>query len=169
MFKKCQIFLSYSIKTQEKFKTMNSINRKYLLIQTWKCYFDQRYLSCLKFKIILERKKKKFFNINQVFPYTARFKKGHTGIPKLWTQKLDSRRWTLDAGSWTLDAGSWTLDAGLFTLNSGLWALDSGRWTLDSARWILDARLWTLDSGCWTLDSGRWNLDAGPWRLHLGS
>ena len=141
-------------KTQEKFKTMNSINRKYLLIQTWKCYFDQQYLSCLKFKIILERKKK-FFNINQVFPYAARFKKGHTAIPKLWTQKLDARCWTLDAGSWTLYVELGTLDA-------GLWTLDAGFWTLDSERW-------TLDAGLWTLDSGRWTLDAGPWTLHLGS
>ena len=155
MFKKCQIFLSYSIKTQEKFKTMNSINRKYLLIQT--CYFDQQYLSCLKFKIILERKKKNSLILIKFFLILHVLKKG---IP----QFLNSGR-----KSWTLDAGSWTLDAGLFTLNSGLWALDSGRWTLDSGRWILDTRLWTLVSGCWTLDSGRWALDAGPWTLNLGS
>ena len=127
MFKKCQIFLSYSIKTQEKFKTMNSINRKYLLIQT--CYFDQQYLSCLKFKIILERKKKNSLILIKFFLILHVLKKG---IPEF----LNSGR-----KSWTLDAGSWTLDAGLFTLNSGLWALDSGRWTLDSGRWILDTRL----------------------------
>ena len=58
-------------------------------------------------------------------------KKGHTGIPGLWT---------LNSGRWTLDSGRWTLDAGL--------------WTLDSGRWMLDARLWTLDSGHWMLHLG---------------
>ena len=37
---------------------------------------------------------------------------GHTGIPRLWTQVLDARIWTLDSGRWALDAdtGRWTLD-----------------------------------------------------------
>ena len=40
----------------------------------------------------------------------------HTGIPGLWTQKLD-------AGPWTLHAGLWTLDVGLLTLNARMWTL----------------------------------------------
>ena len=65
-----------------------------------------------------------------LFPYfwTDHFlsKRGHTGIPRLWTQMLDAglrtlehtgipRLWTqmLDAGLRTLDSGRWILDAGL--------------------------------------------------------
>ena len=33
--------------------------------------------------------------------------KWHTGIPELWTQKLDAGLWTLDDEVWTLDAGWW--------------------------------------------------------------
>ena len=64
-------------------------------------------------------------------------KKGHTKIPGLCTQELDTGLWTLDSGRWTLDTGLWTLDAGLWTLDAGLWTLDSGRWTLDSGPWTL--------------------------------
>ena len=44
--------------------------------------------------------------------FTAVTRKGHTGIPALWTQELDAGLWTLDAGFWTLDSGLWTLDSG---------------------------------------------------------
>ena len=54
----------------------------------------------------------------------------HTGIPGLWTQKLD-------VGLWTLDSGRWTLDAGLSTL-------DSRRWTLEAGLRTLNARLGML-------------------------
>ena len=52
----------------------------------------------------------------------------HTGIPGLWTQKLDSGLWTqeLDSGLWTLDPGRWTLDAGFWTLDPRRWTLDGG-------------------------------------------
>ena len=50
----------------------------------------------------------------------------HTGIPGLWTQKLDAGLWTPDAELWTLDFGRWTLDAGFWTLNATLRKLRSG-------------------------------------------
>ena len=65
--------------------------------------------------------------------------RGHTRIPGLWTQVLDT-------GLWTLEFGRWTLDAGLWTLGSGCWTLDAGLWTLGSGCW-----LWMLGSGWWIL------------------
>ena len=54
------------------------------------------------------------------------YKKGHTGIPGLWTHKLDAGLSTLDSRRWTLNAGRWTLDAGRWALGSGLWPLHLG-------------------------------------------
>ena len=53
------------------------------------------------------------------FSYFPKFRrrKRHTGIPGLWTQELDSGRWTLDAGLWTLDSGLSTLGSGHWTLS----------------------------------------------------
>ena len=57
---------------------------------------------------------------------------GHTGIPRLCTQMLDTGLWRLDSSRWTLDAGHWTLNAGPCTLDSRRWTL--GRYTLDFGR-----------------------------------
>ena len=94
-------------------------------------------------------------------------KKGHTGIPWLWTQELDAGLWMLDSGRWTLDAGIWMLDSGRWTLDARLWTLDTGLWTLKSERWTLDSGPWTLDAGLWTLGNGLWTLDARLWVLKL--
>ena len=68
----------------------------------------------------------------------------HTGIPRLWTQVLDTELWMLDPGCWTQDAGIWTLDARLWTLVSGLWTLDAWLWVLDAIPWMLGSEHWTL-------------------------
>ena len=53
------------------------------------------------------------------------YKKGHTGIPGLWTHKLDAGLWTLDFERWALDSGRWTLGSGLWTLTAALRKLGS--------------------------------------------
>ena len=68
----------------------------------------------------------------------------HTGIPRLWTQVLDTELWMLDPGCWPQDAGIWTLDARLWTLVSGLWTLDAWLWVLDAIPWMLGSEHWTL-------------------------
>ena len=42
----------------------------------------------------------------------------HTGIPGLWTQKLDAGLWALDARLWTLDATPWMLGSEHGTLET---------------------------------------------------
>ena len=75
----------------------------------------------------------------------------HTGIPRLWTQVLDTELWC------------WTLDAGLKTLEYELWMLDSGRLFQDSGLWTLDCGCWTPYLGCWALNTGhyRWLFQNG--------
>ena len=54
------------------------------------------------------------FNQNGAGADVVMHAKGHTGIPRLWTQVLDS-----GAGLLTLDSGCWTLDAGRYALDTG--------------------------------------------------
>ena len=64
-----------------------------------------------------------FISIDYALLFHMIHRKGHTGIPGLWTQVLDGGLWTLDAGPWTLDSRRWTLDATLWTLSSEHWTL----------------------------------------------